>query len=388
MDQNTNNITLADILRMFKGKMTKIICLALIVGVLASAVGAWLAVSDASYSGNVLIYMTPADESHSILNLVNSDRFSEALLLDEYGLPSKEYCDEDEYNAALEAAKVFYAARAAKAELVREDELFSYSFAIVEQQYNRLHEEYQRIFQILSIYKNAQTDTVVDPSHIATTNKYEALLEEAENARNKYAQEVRNAEIQKRLELDKKIAEANRHLDDTRKEYTNLSEKILTKWRNDPEIQSLIRQISSAIKCEYKRNLTTEEMDSFKDESAIIEYNNKHILDIQLSTGVSEEFAEYVIDLVKEKAPLFLALNLEKYYKTTKSDCTVLSTVAGPSNSVKANAIENAIIYGAIGAVASILIHSVVIVIGGFLPPDIAPKKKNKKSKNKDEQAA
>ena len=382
MDQNSNNITLGDILRLFKGKLKKMICFALVVGILAGAVGAALVFVSAEYSGSVLLHLAPQDASRAIMSLVSSDRFAEALLLDEYGLPPKKDCDETDYNEALEAAKAYYAAREEKIKLSKEDELFAYSFALVEQHYNNLNEEYIRLLNILTVYKNSEVGKpAVDATHLETTQKYQKLVDEAAEARNKYKSEVRDVEVQKRLELDKKIAEANRNLKDARDLYEELSEKILIKWRNDPAVESLARKISSSITAEYELSLTKDEMDNLTDDTLILDYNNHSLLRIKVSSQESEEFVADVLDRIIEKAPFYVEINLEKTLQVAQANCTVMSTLAHPSNSTNAELLSNVIVYGAVGVAGSLLVHAVIIVIVGLLPPDLQPKKKNKKSK-------
>ena len=382
MDQNSNNITLGDILRLFKGKLKKMICFALVVGIVAGALGAALVFVSAEYSGSVLLHLAPQDASRAIMSLVSSDRFAEALLLDEYGLPPKKDCDETDYNEALEAAKAYYAAREEKIKLSKEDELFAYSFALVEQHYNNLNEEYTRLLNILTVYKNSEIGKpAVDATHLETTQKYQKLVDEAAEARNKYKSEVRDVEVQKRLELDKKIAEANRNLKDARDLYEELSEKVLIKWRNDPAVDSLARKISSSITAEYELSLTKDEMDNLTDDTLILDYNNHSLLRIKVSSQESEEFVADILDRIIEKAPFYVEINLEKTLQVAQANCTVMSTLAHPSNSANAELHSNVIVYGAVGVAGSLLVHAVIIVIVGLLPPDLQPKKKNKKSK-------
>ncbi len=382
MDQNTNNITLVDILKLFKGKFVKMVCVALVVGIIAASLGAGLVFVSADYSGSVLLHLSPQDASRSILSLVSSDRFAEMLLLDEYGLPPKEDCDEAAYNEALEAAKAYFAAREKRIELSKEDELFAYSFALVEQRYKNLDEEYTRLLNILTILKNSDIGkNTVDPIHSETTQRYQKLVDEAAESRNKYKTEVYDVETQERLELDKRIAEANRNLKDARNLYDELSEKVLVEWRNDPTTDSLARKISSSITAEYELNLTKEELNHLGDESLILEHNNYSLIRINISSQDSEEFVADVLDRIIEKAPFYIERNLEKTLQVPEAHCTVMSTLAHPSSTANADLTSNTVTYGAIGFVAYFAVHAVVVVIVGLLPPDLQPKKKNKKSK-------
>ncbi len=382
MDQNTNSITLADVLRLFKGKLKKIVCIALAVGILAACLGSVLFFTEEEYSGSVLIYVYPADTTYLVLNLLSSDKFAEALLLDEYGLPNKEDCDEAEYNAALEAAKAYYAAREAKKELARENELFAYSFAFIEQHYNSLNEEYTRIAELLAMYKSTPSENApLDPGHIEATQKYEAQLDAAAEARNEYKVNVRDVEVQKKLDLEKRIAEANRALKDARDEYEELSEVVLAKWRKDPKVESLARAMSGAISCEYEKNLSSDDLEQIKDEELLVESTNTNIIKISVSSKLGREFVADVLDRIIEKSPDFVERSIEKAQKVSEAECTVLSTFAHPTNSSSSSIYKNIAIYGAIGFVAYFAVHAVVVVIVGLLPPDLQPSKKTKKTK-------
>ncbi len=382
MDQNiNNNITLVDILKLFKGKFVKMVCIALVVGIFAASLGASLVFVFTEYTGSVLLHISPKDESRSIMNLVASDRFAEMLLLDEYGLPPKEDCDETAYNEALEAAKAYFAARETKIDLSKEKELFAYSFAIVEQHYNSLNEEYLRLAELVAIYKSTPSDNApLDPGHIEATKKYEAQLDAATEARNEYKVNVRDVELQKGLELDKKIAEANRTLKDARNLYEELSEIVLAKWRKDPQIDALARKVSHSITVEYELNLTKDEVNSI-DDSLILDYNNYGLLRISISSQESDEFVADVLDRIIEKAPFYIERNLEKTLQVSEAHCTVMSTFAHPSSSASEDLQSNVIIYGVTGTIGWLLIHSAVIVIVGLLPPDLQPSKKTKKTK-------
>ena len=383
MDQNNSSITLADVLRLFKGKLKKIVCIAIVVGVLAACVGVAISYSDDNYSGTVHLYLAPGDTSHLVLNLISSDKFAEVLLLDEYGLPPKAECNEEDYNAAIEAAKEFYAARQAKIALARENELFAYSFALVEQHYNSLNEEYIRIAELVAIYKSTPNESAsMDPGHVEATKKYEAQLDAAAEARNEYRINVRDVEVQKRLDLEKRIAEANRALKDARERYEQLSEKVLAKWRETPEVKTMARAMSDAISCEYVKNLSSDDIDKIKNDELLVDSTNVNLIKISVSSSAGKEFVADVLDRIKAKASDYVELNIEKAQKVSEAECSVLSTFASPTSNADSSLVKNAVIYGAIGFIGYFVLHSVVVVIVGLLPPDLQPQKKSKKAKN------
>ncbi len=383
MEQNTNAITFVDILRMFAGKGKKIICIVLIAGILCGAAGLCFSILTTPYGGSITLNVSVTDGSRSLITLLSSDKFAERLLLDENGLPPKEYCNADDYQAALDAAIAYNAAREDKKELYREQQMFEYNFALVEDQYNLLNEEYNRIYSILSMYKNAQTDEVAkDPSHAETTKKYEKLLEEAAEKRNTYKDEVRNKEMTKKLELNQNIAIANRVLKDARELYDDASAKVIAQWRQDPEIRDLVSAISSSISCEYMQRF--ENIDVATDDATDpTELENSRFIIINVSTSEGREFAEDILQRISDVAPEYAEEKLERLSGATEPDCTLISTLANATAQNKKSPIVTAATFAAVGAIAMFVISAAIVIIIGLLPPELAPKKRDKKLKAK-----
>ena len=388
MDQNSNVITFADIVLMFKGKGKAFLCFVLIAAVICGAVGFCLSIFTTQYGGSVTLNVSVTDGTRSLITLLSSDRFAERLLLDENGLPPKEYCNADDYAAAVEAAKAYNAAREVKKELYREQQMFEYNFALIEERYTQLNEEYTRVYNILSMYKNAQTDEVAkDPSHAETTKKYEKLLEEAAENRNTYRDEVRAPEVTKKLELNQGMAIARQTLKDTREVYDDASAKVIAQWRQDPEIKQLVTSMSNAISCEYMQLYEGIEV-ATDDKVDPAELENSRFIVLNISTAEGREFAEDILQRIFDVAPEYVEENLERLSGATEPQCTIISTLANATEQNENNPITMTAIFAAIGAVAVAALFALVVIIKSLLPTDSTNEKKNKKAQSKESESA
>ena len=381
-DQKTEGLTFTGILRLFKGKMKLLICLALIAAVIGGAVGACMTYMNVSYGGEVVFYLSSTDDTRAILTLISSESFAEKLLLDENGLPPKEDCDPVDYETALNAAKAYNEARARRTALYKEQTLFAAEFATYESEYRKLDEEYKRIFEILSIYKGAMTDEVAkDENHVTETQKYEKLLEEAAAARKEYKTNVYDKKLSHKLDIELQIAQTIRTWKDARTAYEEASEKLLVEWRKDPKIAALVKQIQTSISCEYLRKF--DDLDESKKNAENSEnYENPRFLSISVMVDKDEKTANMIIENLMAIAPEYIEKNLEKFTGVAEAQCTIVSTFATAEEKYEKSpivAIATSAIIGA-GAVAAVTIF--VIILVGLLPEDLAPKKK--KAKNGD----
>lgn len=385
MDQNSNAITFVDILSMFVGKGKKLICIVLIAAIICAGAGFGFSMLTEEYGGSITLNVSVTDGSRSLITILSSDKFAERLLLDENGLPPKEYCNAEDYKVALEAAEAYNAARELKKELVREQQLFAYDLSLAETKYTSLLDEYNRINTILTVYKSAWSDEVAKhPNHAATTEKYEALLSDAENAMKSFKAEVRDPALSKKIEIEQKIAVANLDLKDAREAYDKASTKVIDQWRQDPEIKETVKAMSEAISCEYQQRF--ENIDTTaKEDVDPAELENARFVVINVSTSKGVEFANDILQKITATVPDYAEEQLERISGATEPNCTVISTLASAQSQSEKSPIVTAAIFGVIGAIVAFLIFVFVVIVKGLLPNNLSKKNKISKKDTKTE---
>lgn len=381
MDQNSSVITFADIVSMFKGKGKAFLCCILIAAILCSAAGFVFSLLTAQYGGSVTLNVTVTDASRSLITLLSSDRFAERLLLDENGLPPKEYCNAEDYKAAVEAAEAYNKAREVNKELYREQQMFEYDFAIIEERYTTLTEEYDRLEKIIEVYKSVWSESVAnDPGHAEATQRYQDLLDAISEERNRYRDEIRAPEVAKKLELNKKMAVARQTLKDAREAYDDASAKVISQWRQDPDVKKLVTSMSNAITCEYMQLFDDIEIPAGENiDPASLENTRFIVLNIKTSEG--QELAEDILQRIFNVAPDYVEENLERLSGATEPQCSVISTLANATEQGESSAVKTTAIFALVGIVAAAAIFVIVIIIKSLLNANAEAEKKNKKAK-------
>ena len=387
MDQNSSVITFADIVSMFKGKGKAFLCCILIAAILCSAAGFVFSLLTAQYGGSVTLNVTVTDASRSLITLLSSDRFAERLLLDENGLPPKEYCNAEDYKAAVEAAEAYNKAREVNKELYREQQMFEYDFAIIEERYTTLTEEYDRLEKIIEVYKSVWSESVAnDPGHAEATQRYQDLLDAISEERNRYRDEIRAPEVAKKLELNKKMAVARQTLKDAREAYDDASAKVISQWRQDPDVKKLVTSMSNAITCEYMQLFDDIEIPAGENiDPASLENTRFIVLNIKTSEG--QELAEDILQRIFNVAPDYVEENLERLSGATEPQCSVISTLANATEQGESSAVKTTAIFALVGIVAAAAIFVIVIIIKSLLNANTEAEKKNKKAKGENSAA-
>ena len=382
MDQNTqpkstDQITVVDVIKMFRGKLRLLICLALVGAIIGGALGVATSAMSASYGATVNFYLTTQDGTKALLPLLQSESFAEKLLLDENGLPPKADCNAEDYEAALAAVKAHNDAREEKRELSRQLALFPYELAIVEEKFNALSTEYTRVFNLLTTYKSAATEgTVTDKNHAEQVAKYEALLAKVETERNEYKETVYDVKMEEKLELEQKVAVAKRAVNDTRCAEEEALEKVLVSWREDPSVRNMVALIQKSVSFEYAKVI-----DDITTNTA--ENQNAAFLVINVDVPESEEDAEYIIDRLKAHTPAYVEKNIERLTGANEPQCTLISTFVETQRTDEDSLVTSAVIYGVIGAVVLVAFESIVIIVKGVLPEEVFAEKEKKTRKNK-----
>ena len=187
MDHNNNahgssQITFAEVIGMFRGKLKMILLITLVIAIVGGALGAFFTLSTKTYESTIKFYLTTQDGSQALLPLLSSDSFAEKLILEENGLPKREECDPEDYDAALAAITAYNNAVETKREAVKQSVIDSSAFTVIESKYNSALDEDDRRFEELSIYLSAQDKVASGENYEATIAIYENRLEEARAA--------------------------------------------------------------------------------------------------------------------------------------------------------------------------------------------------------------
>lgn len=380
MDQNaqsksTDQVTVVDVIKMFRGKLKLLICIALIGAIVGGALGVLISEMSASYGATVNFYLTTQDGTKALLPLLQSEAFAEKLLLDENGLPPKAECNAADYDAALAAINAHNEAREVKRELARQLALFPYEFAFVEEKFSSLAQEYSRVFNLLNTYKSAPIEQITDDkNHAEQVAKCEAMLAKIETERNDYKTNVYDVKMAEKLDLEQKLAVAKRLVTDTRYEEEEALEKVLAPWREQESVREMIDLIQESVTYEYAKFIDDVETDTTENQNAAF-----LIINVVVNDG--EENAEYIIDRLKSRTPTFVQKNIERLTGANEPRCTLISTFVETHRIDESGIVTSAVVYGVIGAIVLVAFASIVIIVKGVLPEDVFAKKEKKTQK-------
>lgn len=380
MDQNKieatkPEITFVDILKMFRGKLKLLICVTLIFAVLGAGVGVFASYLTTSYGAEITFYLLPGESSQALLPILKSDAFAEKLLLDENGLPPRTECDPTQYDEALKAVEEENAARAERLRLYREVNAYPYSLAIIQGEYDKLNSERVRINDLLKMYKSAQDAIASQPDHLAKIAEYEQKLADAEAAWKKYKTEVYDPAIAAKVALEKEYFIARRTLVDARKIADTEVEEVVSAWRENKEVQEMVAIIQSSVQYDY-----TKIIDNLKAEEKV-ENQNTSFLVISVSVPRDEETAQKIVDMIKERTPLFVEKEVERLTGAAEAQCTLTSTFVEATEEGELSLIKGVVFGGAIGAILSFALVCAFVIAKNFIPADLFPKKEKKSTK-------
>lgn len=378
VDTTREDVSLVDVLKLFRGKLKILVCVMLITAILGSVAGVFITESDIVYGAEIIFYLDPHEEtSKDLLPLLRSDAFAEKLLLDENGLPPEDECDPDQYSAALAAVEAEKAARETKIGLSKQITAYPYEFAKIEEKYNSLRSECTRLSDLLKTYKSAQDGIGNTPEHKAQMEEYERLHAEAEAAMLKYKAEQYDPAMETKLQLEQDYFTAKRDYTEARKTAAELVEKLVCVWREKEDVRALIATIEQSVTYQY----TTEVQSSADAQS--IETPNVSFLVISVSVPQDKELAEKIVTLVKERTPEFVEKEIERLTGAAEASCTLTSTFAEAKEISGTSLVKNVILFGLIGMIGGLVVTSAVIITKGFLPEDLFEKKEKKTKKNK-----
>ena len=351
-----------------------IVCIALITCIVGASLGILSSVLNRAYGCEITFYLVPADSSQALLPLLRSESFAEKLLLEENGLPKESECDAEDYAAALKAINDFNDARELKRNLKKELDLIPYSIAPIEKRYSDLKLEYEKIYDLLNTYKTAPSDEVAkDPNHSAKISEYEEKLALADQTLTEYKQNIYDPAITDKLLKEEEFASIKRLVDDTRLVAEELSEKLISKWREKDDVQEMMSVITSSVSFKYAKV-----MDGITADTA--ENQNSAFLIINVSVDNDKDAADLIIERIKSVTPEFAEQSLERLVGSIEPKCRLVSTFANTEELGGGEVIKKAVIFAAALALVSVACACTLIVAKGSLPKDFFDSKD--KSKN------
>ncbi len=379
MDQNnkapsTEQMTFADIIKMFRGKLKVFICVALIAALIGAGVGVLITQLDKTYGGEITFYLVPGESTQVLLPILKSESFAEKLLLDENGLPPRAECDPADYDAALAAVEAKNAAKAEKHRIYKERTSYPYTFAKIEEQYNNLLDEYNRINTQLKTYLSAQDEIASQPDHSAKIAELEGKLAVAETAWKQYKTETYDPAVEVQLALDEEYYVAGQELYSARRNAEKCVEKVVSVWREDEEIKNLVTLIQQSVTYNYVKIIESE-----KNEST--ENQNNSFLVITVAVEKDEETAAKIVDMIKDRTPGFVTDEVERLTGTVDARCTLTSTFTESKELGDNSLIKNVILYAAIAVVIGIFLVCATVIVKNLLPDDMSNKKSKKTKK-------
>ena len=365
MEENSvNEISLLDLVKVFKKKFKAIVVIALVLAIVGGGVGGLLAILNRTYSVEMEIFVTPADGSDRLMYNLRSARFAEQLLLEENGLPAKELCNAADYEAAEKVLNELAEIRQKRID--KSEEISRYYTSDIEHRYTVLTNEYNRILNVLQMYKNAQTDALVNEAHAATMAEYEEKLREAEQAREDYYNEYYSKVEDKRIQLNTELAELNDQLKDKRDEVDDAVEKVLATWRTNPEVASFVNTIVNCVKYEYHAlNYFEEEETKEEDEEASRTLHRGYIKikievpasDIPETAADGKTYVEEIVTRFNNRVDEYVEDYLERNVGSYEAKCTVISPIVQikDNSSLIVDGIKFAVIGGVAGGVLAYL---------------------------------
>jgi primosomal protein N'' len=371
-ENNTKEISLIDLIKLFQKKFKALVLIALIAAIVGGAAGVFLNITGATYSADLEIYMTPADGSDRLLYDLRSGRFAEQLLLEENGLPAKELCNAADYEAAERLLTELEVIRQARID--KHEEISRYYTSDIEHQYAVLTNEYNNILSVLKMYKDAQTDGLVNESHLAVIADYERRLQEAEDEKKAYYDEVYSKVENKKIQMNTELAELSDQLSDKREEAEEAVEKVLAAWRDNEDVAKQVTAILKFATYEYHK-LSYFEKETQADKNEDDESLHRGYIKIQLVVPASAipegalegmDYVEDLIDRYNNRMGDYVEDYLEKATGAYEAKCTVISPIVNietTESAVIGEAVKFAAIAGIAGGVLAYLFFVVQMLM-------------------------
>ena len=368
MEENSkSSVTLIDLVKLFRKKFKLLVVIGLVAAIIGGACGILLGAINTTYVAQIEIGVTPASGSKKLLYLLRSGHFAEQMLLEENGLPAKDECNAEDYEAALEALKKLDEIRTQRIE--KRKEVSRYYISDIEHRYKELSDEYSNTLSILKMYKEAQTDALVSPTHEAMIAVYEEKLTEAEQAKNDYYDQYYAPAIDQRLKLGIELELLTDQLEDQKEETDLAVEKVMAAWRKD---ETVAKRVAALMKCVTYEQLILEE-DTGKETENAEQVTGYIVIKIAIpaseipSTYASkEEYVQEIQDCFETRLTDCVRNFLEEDLSVYEAECDVITPAVQfkktPDVGIM-SALKYAILFAAVAVVLAYGIFALQLVI-------------------------
>lgn len=388
MDQNTNTevveFSLADCFVALK-KCWKIM---LIVAVVVGLLGAAYAYTGETYTTKLVFHVNKGSTSHALLYHLQSEAFVEKLLLDENGLPPREQCDPEDYDEALKLTLEIDELLEKRIELSKEREVFNINLQPYTVELNRITTRYNEVESLLRAYLSEYSDHIAgSEEHQTTIRQYETQLTALKAEKDAYEKDVYQPLLDDQLRMNTEYTMLNRELTEKRQDLADAMDRVLNPWREDEEVQKQVAEIMASVKFEYsdyKSLIPEAESGITEDQKENYTAISQQYVNIYVTSSDSE-FVQTVSQTLKEHVGDQIEDFIVQYHGTLEPNCE-LTTPYAPVTSANGGILMNMVKYGAIGAVASVVVVWLVAICAEIMIMNkiITPKQKKTAKEKQD----
>lgn len=347
---NENNtyqeIDLFDMVRALLKKGKRILCITLAALIVGASLGVLVAaLANNSFGTTAEFYIYSDKGNNHILSLIQSDSFAENLLLNEYGLPD-EYKDTEDYKKAYDI-KVQMLKLEEDLELLEEAvEEFPRLVSDAQKASSETQTSYNEIYNMLSMYKSADANTITQDGMAAHNRKIEELevkLEEARIAKDN-AKKTYNEVLSQQEDAKEAVTDAEKAIKKLAKEFDKSSQIILAKFRAQDDNNYKIQKIKESVTYEYAES----------------EDNTSQALLLVSIAVDNKEFAEFLLKQISSKLPTFVE---EDTLASQTPDCEYISTFSTVERIEAKGLVSSAVKYGILACGGAFVITCCVVLM-------------------------
>ncbi len=303
-EKNNDMISFANIVKLLLSKKRLIICIALIVALLAGALGAIFSPGN-TYGADIDFYVSGGTLDERMLSLLRSKLFTEKLLLDENGLTGDK--NSETYKAALSAKEAYGKVLDEQKELKIQLEAMPVVVSGAEKLYEEKREAYEDTYNIFNTYMSVY---LPENANSTKRDEYAAAVNEALAEKNKaeaaYSQVL--SAYQSVLLRQQSISLELQSLKD---EMDVSTEVVLAPWRQLKETRMDMETLMESISYEYPGGDT-----------------NKSFISVSVAIEKDMALANAAVDRIIDILPEFVAENVTTAKESTEEPaCTLADTM-------------------------------------------------------------
>ena len=351
VNENKAKLCVSDLIRLFFKKLKVIVIIALICGIIGGALGVYFAIDNAQYTAELNIYVSPLDDTDVLLNDLRSGRFAELLLLDENGLPPKASCNAKDYENALAALKVYEDARERRWQ--KHVEASEHHITDVESTYKRLEEEYTRVFELLTVYKTADGETVNNEEHLKMTAIIEEKLLSIQEKKDAYYENYYVPAYQKQVQLRAELTALKDEVTAARRDAEEAVEKVLVEWRKTPGVAEKVNKIMGSTSYKYYEAESAASDAASKDPT----FAEKKYIKIKISVpSKDKDFAKSLVGAYKTHLCDYVEKKIETIANTADVYCTITNPTASVVAPKSSYYVGEAVKYAVVAMIAAVVL--------------------------------